>query len=376
MFAAHAPGISVAFPCRQPVRSFIKDTYSFCRCSVLLLDDLIEGSSSNSVEGRGKLAGELPDFVAQVLLEEGGARGEPAGAAGAGVAARGAETTSPQRAEQQQVASVRSSCSSDEHPCLRGCCDAGGDWGGSPPGAAPLRALLAIADDEAQDPQVWCCACGRQLVHARQADVGAGKLGMVLAVRLYHREGRTYLAAGYESGEVVVWLLGAPGAAAPPRPPAAAAVAATPLAHRHLFAEPVMAVEMGSGGGSGVAGAAEDKLVCFGVDYGAGSGRSGSQEAMLGAHAPPVYCATMSHPFFRHNLPSSPNSPPRRAGKLVVRHTVELRRQGIADVAIRADGRLLATAGWDGRVRLYRLRTGQPLAVLKVRSRAWRSGRV
>ena len=57
------------------------------------------------------------------------------------------------------------------------------------------------------------------------------------------------------------------------------------------------------------------------------------------------------------------HSPPR----IGVRHEIQLRCQGIGDVAVRPDRRLLATAGWDGRVRVYTYRSGRTLAVIKVR---------
>lgn len=48
-----------------------------------------------------------------------------------------------------------------------------------------------------------------------------------------------------------------------------------------------------------------------------------------------------------------------------MRHPVDLPQAGIADVAIRADGRLFASAGWDNKVRLYSYPRGKPLAVLR-----------
>ncbi|KAM9194965.1 guanine nucleotide-binding protein subunit beta-like protein 1 isoform 2-T2 [Dugong dugon] len=49
---------------------------------------------------------------------------------------------------------------------------------------------------------------------------------------------------------------------------------------------------------------------------------------------------------------------------LKVCRTHELTNPGIADVTIRPDRKLLATAGWDHRVRIFHWRTMKPLAVL------------
>jgi WD40 repeat protein len=46
-------------------------------------------------------------------------------------------------------------------------------------------------------------------------------------------------------------------------------------------------------------------------------------------------------------------------GRIVVPH------EGLAEVVLREDGRLFATAGWDHRVRLFETHTLQPLAILK-----------
>ncbi|XP_078010591.1 guanine nucleotide-binding protein subunit beta-like protein 1 isoform X6 [Phascolarctos cinereus] len=50
--------------------------------------------------------------------------------------------------------------------------------------------------------------------------------------------------------------------------------------------------------------------------------------------------------------------------------TQELTNPGIADVAIRPDGKILATAGWDHRIRLFGWKQLKPLAVLDYHSAA------
>lgn len=51
-----------------------------------------------------------------------------------------------------------------------------------------------------------------------------------------------------------------------------------------------------------------------------------------------------------------------------MRGTHELTNPGIADVKIRPDSKILATAGWDHRVRVFQWRTMRPLAVLAFHS--------
>ena len=53
------------------------------------------------------------------------------------------------------------------------------------------------------------------------------------------------------------------------------------------------------------------------------------------------------------------------ARTISVRAAVDLPQAGIADAAIRADGRICASAGWDNQVRVFSYPRGKPLAVLR-----------
>uniref|UniRef100_A0A8C8YKR0 G protein subunit beta 1 like n=1 Tax=Prolemur simus TaxID=1328070 RepID=A0A8C8YKR0_PROSS len=55
---------------------------------------------------------------------------------------------------------------------------------------------------------------------------------------------------------------------------------------------------------------------------------------------------------------------------LQVRGTHELTNPGVAEVTIRPDRKILATAGWDHRIRVFQWRTMKPLAVLALHSAA------
>lgn len=43
---------------------------------------------------------------------------------------------------------------------------------------------------------------------------------------------------------------------------------------------------------------------------------------------------------------------------------IPLKKHGVAALALRQDGKVLASAGWDGKVRLFHWKTQKPLAVL------------
>lgn len=53
-------------------------------------------------------------------------------------------------------------------------------------------------------------------------------------------------------------------------------------------------------------------------------------------------------------------------GLLALHATLEVKQQGIADICIRPDQRLFATAGWDGKVRVFHHKKLRPLAILQV----------
>lgn len=48
---------------------------------------------------------------------------------------------------------------------------------------------------------------------------------------------------------------------------------------------------------------------------------------------------------------------------------VQIPEEGISDVKIRQDRVLFATGGWDAKIRLWKYRTLEPLAILKYHSR-------
>jgi hypothetical protein len=307
------------------VRSFVRDCYSFCRFSVLHGQPVVSVKGQQVEQEQQDELQLAADFAASVLADD--ADSEVASPNIDGTACVAAsDSLDPvaqlQQQEQQQQGS-RSECdssSAEQHAsagaaiwALHACKQASEQH---PP------ALLAMPGSDERTAEVVCCSCGRQVAEFREEAAGK-KLGMLMSVQLYCPPQPTLtaptsspaapsicLAAGYEDGSVVVWRLGAP-----PLSP--------PLAQRQLCTDPVMALAIDSACTGGTAGSAEDQVVLFRVDH--------------------------------------------AAGKLSVRVAIKLQRKGIGDVAVRPDRKLLATAGWDSRVRVYKYRNGRPLAILKVR---------
>ncbi|GAB4817411.1 hypothetical protein N2152v2_004457 [Parachlorella kessleri] len=217
--------------------------------------------------------------------------------------------------------------------------------------------LLALPADDNRAVDVWCCGCGRQLVNVGQPGAAwaeGSKLGMCTALKLFRNpSGPPCLAAGYEAGWVVVWALYAGGATSSSAsrgdsngttgklsssdgllgamgrlggsgeaPAGVHQQQQQPLAARQLHEEPVLCIDIDASGAGGASAGADSRLVLFKLDWGAG-------------------------------------------GAVKVRKAVPLKAPGVNAVAIRGDGRIIATAGWDGRVRVFKYRTGEPLAVLK-----------
>jgi len=111
---------------------------------------------------------------------------------------------------------------------------------------------------------------------------------------------------GYEDGSVALWDTRS---------------SSTYLAAQKLHSEPVMCLAAAADCSRGLSGSADDKLASFDLDIARGQLRAGAV----------------------HVLP----------------------QQGLADVAVRPDGRIAATAGWDAKVRVWHVRKRQPLAILR-----------
>ncbi|XP_058995332.1 guanine nucleotide-binding protein subunit beta-like protein 1 isoform X7 [Mustela lutreola] len=135
------------------------------------------------------------------------------------------------------------------------------------------------------------------------------KPGMPMCLELWQADSnpRPLLLAGYEDGSVALWDV------------SERKVCSRVACHT----EPVMGFDFDSQKTRGVSGSAEKALAVWSLD---------EQQA------------------------------------LQVCRTHELTNPGIADVKIRPDRKILATAGWDHRVRVFHWRTMKPLAILRFHS--------
>lgn len=171
--------------------------------------------------------------------------------------------------------------------------------------------LLAIPDDTGHGADVVCCDCYARVAHVITEEIEDLKLGMLMSLNLFYCEPMNciLLCCGYESGHVVVWSVSEPKV----------------VCQNKLFNEPITALDIDSKGSGGVCCSTEDIVVVFDI---------------------------------------------KNEGSLNVVYRLSMKKPGGNDVAIRQDDKIMAVAGWDGRVRLYKYKNGKPIAVLKYHSKA------
>jgi WD40 repeat protein len=142
-------------------------------------------------------------------------------------------------------------------------------------------------------------------LHQQRGQAGA-KHGMCMAVQLAQDSTSVYAWVGYEDGVVALWDIRQPGA---------------PLSELRVHEEPVMALAVDVPHGRALSAAADAHLSVIKYDL------AGDAQLVDAGQLP---------------LPTKP---------------------GGADLSLRWDGRVVASAGWDCKVRLWSLKKHQLLAV-------------
>jgi WD40 repeat protein len=319
-----------------PVRSFVRDTFSFCRFSFLAADgDLNTNATTSSASAGGGL--QTPEEFVEAVFADGATRNiqndvemkeESFLKRTASVVLQNAitaihtcstSTSSFSSVEQQEIR--KDICSKE-------------------------AALIAIPSYSEKVVEVCCAACCAPLAMFLQKEKDGAvlpeesKWGMCMATKLFlgpkEVNNDILLAVGYESGYVVLWSV---TAAVQASAAAAAEVGVSlstysppkPLAYAKLHSEPIMALDIDTDGYSGVSGSAEDALTTFSINYTTGD---------------PAATSTTITPTA----------------------TISLKKQGVGDVALRQDGKILASAGWDGKIRVYKKSSGKALAVFRYHS--------
>ncbi|NXA51919.1 GNB1L protein, partial [Nothocercus julius] len=165
------------------------------------------------------------------------------------------------------------------------------------------RWLLAMAAKSLEEVQVLELP-SKTSVYTLKPEVGA-KLGMPMCLKLWQLDSgsRPWLLAGYEDGSVILWNL------------SMGKVSSQLVCHQ----EPVMSLDFDSEKAKGISGSSEKVLSIWSLN---------------------------------------------EQQNLQVRKTHELINSGISDITIRSDKKILATAGWDHRIRIFGWKKLKPLAVL------------
>ncbi len=324
-----------------PVRSFIRDAFSFCRFSLLAPEPTREVEDTTAASIKTPEA-----FVDAVLADDSTPTKDTE------MKEESALETSSAGLIQNAIARIHT-CSSTTSPSAASSSSEQKQQQDNQDSI--VNALISIPSYSEKVVEVCCAGCCAPLAMFLQSESEAAALpeqdrwGMCMATKLFvgpkEVNNDVLLAVGYESGHVVLWSVtdaveaSAATAAAIGRSTSAPQYSPPkPLASAKLHSEPIMALEIDVDGYSGVSGSAEDALIPFSISFTAQPTATGTTTSAMLTIAPTT--------------------------------TINIKKQGVGDVALRPDGKLFASAGWDGKIRVYKRSNGKALAVFKYHSAA------
>ncbi|KAJ1625899.1 quinon protein alcohol dehydrogenase-like superfamily [Pavlovales sp. CCMP2436] len=203
----------------------------------------------------------------------------------------------------------------------------------APEGEPPSRWLVALPGGDADDVGVWEMASGRRVctLRRRPAPGSDARLGMVTSVAFESAGSATRVLVGGEDGSVCLWDTRSTG---------------KPLASCAPHTEPVLAIAVLPRLGMALTGSADRRLCALALPAAGAQAEPGPGGGGMAASGEETLAVALTL-----ELPVTNNS---------------LDTGGVNDIAVRADARIFATAGWDRRVRVWELGSRwRPLAVLR-----------